>query len=414
MRAYKTSSGAWQLNFMKDGSRRTLYLGRGYTSSSADRIAKTITDVVAHHRRNETLPADIVHKIESFPDRIRQNMERIGLRVDCRTKTLSELCRAKIESVRQGSVKPATVQKYQEVSARLLKFFGGDRKLISVTKIEADQFRQDWLRTSSESTVSRGIRMCRTIFRFAVDQDWLAKDPFAKVAAGYEVNADRQIYVSRQTIRDVMQACERDSDRLILALARFGGLRIPSEIRDLRFSDFVGNVIKIGKDTKTGAREVPFFTEIREEFGRIVPPADLSGRIFGKLGGFRLRIQRAICRAGFLVWEKLFVNLRSSCITDLAERGYSDKTLNAIFGNSAAVRARHYIQFRREREYSRVLSEDALLLKLDRSGEFLNVPDDILLQKVREILGCPGENSGGNLPGVKVLAVPFGASRHAG
>ena len=61
---------------------------------------------------------------------------------------------------------------------------------------------------------------------------------------------------------------------------------------------------------------------------------------------------------------KLFVNLRSSCITDFVERDYKEKTLDAIFGNSAMIRSRHYVQFRKEK----VLKDDARLLTLLREG----------------------------------------------
>ncbi|MDR1963817.1 MAG: hypothetical protein LBQ50_08560, partial [Planctomycetaceae bacterium] len=36
-------------------------------------------------------------------------------------------------------------------------------------------------------------------------------------------------------------------------------------------------------------------------------------------------------------------------------------TLDAIFGNSAAVRKIHYLQFQKEQEYKKVLSENATL-----------------------------------------------------
>ena len=62
---------------------------------------------------------------------------------------------------------------------------------------------------------------------------------------------------------------------------------------------------------------------------------------------FCRRIFAAIRAAGVERWEKLFTNLRSSCITDMVERKYSEKFLDAMFGNSAFVRSRYYIQFRR-------------------------------------------------------------------
>jgi len=120
------------------------------------------------------------------------------------------------------------------------------------------------LKTRLPSTVWRGIKYFRTIFKFAVDAEWLLKNPFAGIKGSVEVNLERQIYVDRKTIYRVMEHCRDDYDRLLLVLARFGGLRIPSEVRHLRFSDFKENVILIHPETKTGAREIPLFGEIRE------------------------------------------------------------------------------------------------------------------------------------------------------
>jgi len=143
----------------------------------------------------------------------------------------------------------------------------------------------------------------------------------------------------------------------------------------LRFGDFTENGILIHHDTKTGAREVPLFKEIQEIINRIKNSLgeqhSSTALVFGTykgIDGFRVRINTAIRASGVTKWEKLFLNLRSSCITDMVERGYSEKTLDAMFGNSTAVRSRYYIQFRKEKEYARVLKDDVRLLELVRSG----------------------------------------------
>ena len=167
-------------------------------------------------------------------------------------------------------------------------------------------------------------------------------------------------------------------------------MRIPSEVRHLRFSDFKENVISIHPDTKTGAREVPLFGEIREILDRIqsslgkdFKPSDLVFTGLGSKVNFRNRIISAIQAAGVEQWTKLFVNLRSSCITDFVERGYTEKALDSMFGNSAAVRRLHYVQFRKDREYGKMLQDDARLLSLLREGADEN---DIFLKETDELL----------------------------
>jgi len=118
-------------------------------------------------------------------------------------------------------------------------------------------------------------------------------------------------------------------------------------------------------------------------------PADsaaLGDFVFASLGNkdvLRDRVLSAINASGVERWEKLFVNLRSSCITDMVERGYSEKILDAMFGNSSEIRRRHYIQFRKDRDYGRVLRENEILRKIsvasDARIDIDSLPNDVLL-----------------------------------
>ena len=388
MQAYKTSQGHWQVNFCERGKQRTLYLGRSFTLASADRVTKIVSDILSCRKRGDTLPLDILRKIEALPGRVRKSFERLGLVGGVASWTLDNLLHSFYES--KSTLKLTTQKAYKTFGDLLLGFFGKDCRIDSIEKSECERFKNHLLTKYSACTVARGLRRCRSVFKSAVDAGWLVKNPFDKITVNAEVNLSRQVYIDRKTLSKVMANCRNDHDRLLLALARFGGLRIPSEIRQLRYCDFTDRVIRIHEDTKTGAREVPLFGEIREIFDRIVAaaqPSESSGRIFVNLGDFRPRIVSAIRAGGVEQWSKLFVNLRSSCITDMVERRYSEKMLDSMFGNSAVVRQRHYVQFRKDKEYSRALQDNEHLLKLLHEGvdeDAVTDVDDLL--KLRDLL----------------------------
>ncbi|MDR1269977.1 MAG: hypothetical protein LBK82_10660, partial [Planctomycetaceae bacterium] len=87
-------------------------------------------------------------------------------------------------------------------------------------------------------------------------------------------------------------------------------------------------------------------------------------------------LSEVITRAGVEQYLKLFINMRSSCITDLDALGYSEKTLDAIFGNSAEVRRIHYLQLQKREAYKKVLADNkAILYNKDLSGN--NIQNDI-------------------------------------
>jgi hypothetical protein len=393
MQAYKTAQGNWQINFSEYGKQRTLYLGRDFTSSSADRICKIVSEILGCRKRGDVVPLEVVRRIELLPERVQKSFERLGLVAGTGSWTLAKLLESFYES--KSHLKASSQTADRQVGKLLIGFFGGERRLSSITKLECERFRNQYLSCHSECTRSRELRRCRTIFRFAVEGGALSVNPFDKVPIRVDVNLSRQVYVDRSMITKVMEHCRDDHDRLILALARFGGLRIPSEIRQLRFCDFTENVIRIHKETKTGAREVPLFGEIREIFGRLVAstggvvtcdscPALSSGKIFSHLGDFRTRIVTAIRASGVVQWTKLFINLRSSCITDMVERRYSEKMLDSMFGNSSAIRQLHYVQFRKDKEYLKARLDNERILKMFREGAAEDEVDELLV--LRDLL----------------------------
>jgi hypothetical protein len=376
MRAYKTSQGNWQLNFTDDGVQRTLYLGKRITASLAERIAKVVTEIIDCRYRKESLSLEMVRKVEVFPEHVRRSLERFGVITGIGGITLPELFVRFLQT--KEHVKSKTVEAYCMWYDKLICFFGKDRMIQSMTHAEALSFYDFCTKRLSETTFSRGIRRCRTIFGFAVKSGLILTNPFCGIVRGSDTNEERQHYVSRLVIERILPFCLDDRERLMIVLGRFAGLRIPSEIRELRFRDFTGNVIRIPKDTKTGFREVPLFREVLEVFERLEGKPDEL--IFDK-GYFKkscwYRFVRAIARSDEVRWSKLWINCRSSCITDLDELGYSEKTLDAIFGNSALIRRKHYLQFRKEREYNRVLEDNRAIVEYLRSQGGLFSENDL-------------------------------------
>jgi site-specific recombinase XerD len=363
MGAYKTNRGHWQVNFSENGKQRILYLGQDFDAGSANRIARMVADILVYRKRGESLPTEILSQIEGLHPKVREKLEKRGLVDGGIGWSLADLLKAFYET--KSHLKPSTQSRYRDLGNNLLSFFGKDKRISSIKKSDCERFVTQLLSDYASSTVSVGLRRFRTIFKFAVESGLISKNPFDKIKGGADVNEDRHIYVVGETVHKVMSSCRDDHDRLLLALARFAGLRIPSEVRHMRYSDFSDNEIRIHKNTKTGARVVPLFGEVRKVLDRIIAAQGKDfnslGLVFPKLGCFRERIIKAIDQSGMKRWAKLFVNLRSSCITDLDERGYSEKTMDAIFGNSAVVRKRHYVKFRRDREYAKVLRDDAAL-----------------------------------------------------
>lgn len=274
MKAYKTNRGHWQVNFRENGKQQTLYLGRDFDALSANRIAKIVVDILVYRKRGEPPPLEVLNRIEKLPDKVRQGFESKGLIGGETSQTLENFLESFYAT--KTHLKRGTQAMYKRYGDKLLKFFGKAKRISSIVKSDCELFKAHLLTMFVTSTVSRAVRGCRTMFKFAVESSLLSKNPFEGVKSGVEVNEERLVYVDSETIHKVMTCCRDDYDRLALALARFAGFRMMSEIRHLRYSDFTETTIRIHSETKTGAREVPLFCEVRKIIERI--KAELGDR----------------------------------------------------------------------------------------------------------------------------------------
>ena len=136
---------------------------------------------------------------------------------------------------------------------------------------------------------------------------------------------------------------------MIFALSRFGGLRCPSEVLGLRWTDVDWDAGRLRIEAvKTELRFLPMFPEIRkalEETWEAAPEGAVYcvGRYRSGSANLRTQLMRILVSAGVSPWPKLFVNLRSSCRTELQEE-FPDHVVNKWIGHSAKVAEKHYLQ----------------------------------------------------------------------
>jgi hypothetical protein len=382
MKAYKTKQGSWQLNFTDDGFQKTLYLGKHFTAVSADRVSVIVTEILHVRSRGDTLPLELMQRISKLPKRVQGSIERLGLISSVLDLTLQEFFERFAKT--KEALKPKTLKFYDDWYKRFYRYFGKTTMVSTITSDVAKKFAEYCDDNLSPCTIYRGLGACRTIFSMAVTLRIVTENPFEGIILGERKNELRQFYVTRELLNKVLEYCIDDRDKLIIVLARFAGLRIPSELVKLRFCDFSNNVIRVHEETKTGSREVPLFKEVRQVFERLSGAPDefvFPGPYSAEWYPWCM-LSDTIERANLERWQKLFINMRSSCITDLDDLGYSEKTLDAIFGNSAEVRRIHYLQLQKERAYKKVLADnEAISYNKDISGNNIE-------SKIENLLSC--------------------------
>ena len=251
--------------------------------------------------------------------------------------------------------KPATVISYKNVRRNLEEFFGAGKMVRDITASDADAWRA-WLSTDQKlapATAARRIIAARTMWRKAIRWKLAAENPFAGIKAGNQENDARKMFIRRDVIDKLIAEAPDAEWKLIIALARFGGLRTPSEHFALKWGHvdwergrFTVYSPKTEHHCGKGSRTVPIFRELlpylREAFEQAAPGTEyvIARHRLGSLN-LRQQFERMILRAGLTAWPRLFQNLRASRETELM-REYDLATACKWIGNSPAVAAKHY------------------------------------------------------------------------
>ena len=235
----------------------------------------------------------------------------------------------------------------------MVKFFG-DMSLDTITPGKADEYARWLLEHLAPATAKKECEIAAQFFRHAYRKELIARNPFDGISIGKATNDDRRVFVPREVIQKVLDACPNWQWRTVVALTRYGGLRCSSEVALLKWSDIHWDTERFTVSSpKTqrygkGSRVVPLFPELRpfldeafsmaSEGERWVVPM-LAGQGDKNLG---TTFKKIIRRAGVDPWPKPFQNLRSSRQTEV-EKGHPTFVVCQWLGNTPNIAHKHYL-----------------------------------------------------------------------
>ena len=360
--AHKETSGRWIIQFMPEErgrKRQRLPLGRRLSKRDADEIKIHIERILESRKAGLALEERSEEWLGRLPDSFRQQLVKKGVIEDGGKRVRSTLSGFIDDYLSaRTDLKPGTHSNLRSARALLEEYFGPTREMASITKGEAVPFRA-WLEEEGlAENYIRGIcRKARQFFRSAVDHRVIRENPFAgmKKLTDLASPKSRQFYVTRALADQVLANCPDDEWRLIFALARYGGLRCPSELVPLLWSDidwkkgqFVVHCIKTERHDGKETRTVPLFPELRPYLeacyrSKERHPEKVIKRVRCTKNNLRTQMTRILKRAEIKVWPKLFQNLRSSRESELMKVHGVEVACEWI-GNTPAVAVKHYLQ----------------------------------------------------------------------
>lgn len=344
-----------------DESRKTIRLGK-IDRKGAESICRHVEALLAAKIGGQPVPRGTAAWLADIGPALRAKLSRAGLVEAPRRALLSEFLKAFILS--RPDVKPATLEVWRQPCRNLTEFFGADKPLRDITAGDADQFRA-WLLTRelASATVAKRLSFARTFFHVARKHKLIDENPFAEVKIPTADASGRRRFIDRAALGKLLAAAN-PAWRTIIALARLGGLRCPSEVLSLewRHIDWEKNRVtvpspKTARYDGKGSRVIPLFPELRaflEEAFELAEPGQthvVGGDHLAKANGptgwkncnLRTAFGKLVRRAGLEPWPRLFHNLRSSRETELLEE-FPVHVVAGWMGHDAKVSLRHYAQ----------------------------------------------------------------------
>ena len=353
-----------------NGERRAIRFGKA-SQRAAETVALRIEHLLVAKNTGEPIDQETARWVAGLNTKLAAKLVKFGLIETPEAKrvvTLGEHLEsyfAKRSDVRQG-----TLTNWGHTRRCLLEFFGAGKALTSITIGDARDFER-WLRNGkartnayagtlkteglAHNTVRRRCGLAKQFFEDAVSRGLLSSNPFSGLKSNVGSNSDRVAFISREDTAKLIDAAPDAQWRLIIALARYGGLRCPSEILALRLDDVnweTGRVLIRSPKTEhhegKAYRIIPLFPELREHLLQVAEQAEPGTEYFitryrDPKQNLRTTFQKIIARAGLAPWPKLFQNLRASRATELAKEN-PPHVAAAWLGHSTLIAQKHYWQ----------------------------------------------------------------------
>ena len=339
------------IQWQENKCRYTISLsGRTYRRKTAERFKEMVETLIYYRKNGKTVPEkSVVGWLATIPAALHTKLATAGLIEAEKSKTCGEVWDSFLKQ-KAMDVKPSSLNLYRRNRAIFFETFPPNDSIEKITADDLLEWKAALLAQYAPTSVAGYIVVAKMVFDWAVDQDWLAKNPLKSIPADSFRNRENNRIITMEEYGKLLAACPNQEWRTIIALARIGGLRCPSELQQLRWSDinwqekrFVVRSPKTERYEGQDKRVVPLFPELRTELERL--HTEESEFV---IEGFRRTswnlndpLQGIARRAGLGVIVRPFDNMRMSRSNEvLARWGQAKESL--WIGHSAKVMQGHY------------------------------------------------------------------------
>ncbi|MFO0828098.1 MAG: tyrosine-type recombinase/integrase [Phycisphaerales bacterium] len=316
----------------------------------ADAVKVKVEDLVAASIHGHAPSDETARWLASLDERLYDKLAAVELVPKRQSATIGTLVDRYIAE-RVDELKPESVRKLRQTEAKLLAFFDPKIPLRKVTPEDGAAWRRALKDLGlSDAAIRTHCGNVKTILAEAVRRKAIDSNPFADLRSGSTPSRYSR-YVTPEEIERVIDACPDAEWRLLFGLARYAGLRIPSESHLLTWGDVDFDrgrlTVRSPKTERYEGHEqrvVPITPRLMEllqaGFDACPEGEDRLITINGK-GALIRPVRRIWARAGVEPWQRLWQTLRSSCEKEWA-MAFPQYAVSKWIGHSITVSGRHY------------------------------------------------------------------------
>lgn len=341
--------------------RRAIYLGK-VKAKYAEQVKSKVEAIVSARLVGAPIDGETARWVRDLDDVLHEKLVAVGLVSKRERIRLGPFAHDYI--TKRNDVKTASKTVWRQGEKSLVDYFTADRPVESVTAADTEDYKQHLIGTNlAPYTVRKRLQFAKMIVNALKTRSHIPSNPFSAVQMAAVVDESRNVFVTREDAKKIMDAAPDAEWRAIIALSRFAGLRCPSETLSLKWDhiDWAKQRItvispKTAHRQGGGQRIVPQFDDLldplREAFEAapvgsvyVVERYRHQASVNGDWRNCNLRtgLQRILKRAGVLTYPKPFHALRASCETELVEK-VPVQTAAAWLGNSPKVALKHYLR----------------------------------------------------------------------
>jgi integrase len=365
----KPTTKGWRYQITcRDGKRRSVYFSRSVNKKNAITLRNEFDRVHEAQKLGQSLNVKTQEWLRQQDEEILGKLATLQLydltKSTTGKKTVGGWCEFYVENYGH---KHETKRKLRNVAEKLVVFCGADTLLQDVTRGEATRFFVQLYTAKADggfglaktSTAARHLGVCRQFWNAAIDEEIITSNPFQnrKLSARVKTNKERHFFVAPDLSQRVLEAMPNLVWRLRWTLMRYQGLRVPSEMNELRWEDVDWNGGKIricspktahieGKESRLAGILPEVLPLLEQQFELADDGAEfVLPRMAHK--NYRKFFLKYLERAGIKPWPALFNNLRKSAVTD-AHDWLPPHVCDAWFGHSETIFKDHYAQVTEE------------------------------------------------------------------